>query len=63
MNTALLPMLACPGCRGELTLTEKGLACPACRIIFPIVDNIPVMLLEEALPFSDEAPGAPAAKG
>ena len=43
-------MLACPACRGPLTLNENeaGLVCPACSVIYPVRDGIPVMLVEEA---------------
>lgn len=51
LNKELLGLLACPKCKGGLTLTdrEKGLACPACRLVFPIRDEIPIMLVEEAV--------------
>lgn len=51
LNKELLGLLACPKCKGELTLTDrdKGLACPACRLVFPIRDEIPIMLVEEAV--------------
>ena len=46
----LLDILACPKCKGELTLTEKedGLICDACSLLYRIVDDIPVMLIDEA---------------
>ena len=57
MNKELLHLLVCPRCRGELQLItenneEKGLACAACAVLYPLRDQIPVMLVEEALPFS-----------
>ncbi len=30
----------------------EGLACPACQLLYPIREDIPVMLVEEALPYS-----------
>ncbi|NOY52866.1 MAG: Trm112 family protein [Deltaproteobacteria bacterium] len=50
MNKDLLEILACPKCKGELSLTtdETGLDCPACKLRYPIRDDIPVMLIEEA---------------
>ena len=41
---------ACPKCKGDLTLTEKedGLICKACRLRYPIRDDIPIMLIDEA---------------
>ena len=46
----LLEILACPQCKGELTLTpeEDALVCPACKLKYPIRDDVPVMLVDEA---------------
>ncbi|MGE5176663.1 MAG: Trm112 family protein [Hyphomicrobiales bacterium] len=46
----LLELLVCPQCRGDLTYDRDAdrLVCPACRLAYPIVDGIPVMLVEEA---------------
>jgi uncharacterized protein YbaR (Trm112 family) len=48
----LLDILACPKCKGEVKLTEKqdGLICNTCKLLYPIKDDIPVMLIDEALP-------------
>jgi len=50
LDTALLEILACPKCRGPLTLTPSrdGLTCAACRLRYRIDDGIPVMLVDEA---------------
>ena len=50
IDRELLEILACPQCKGELTLTadEDGLICQACKLKYPIRDDIPVMLVEEA---------------
>jgi hypothetical protein len=47
----LLDILACPQCKGEVTLTPAGdgLDCPHCRLRYPIKDDIPVMLIDEAI--------------
>ncbi|OGG95223.1 MAG: hypothetical protein A2527_08605 [Candidatus Lambdaproteobacteria bacterium RIFOXYD2_FULL_50_16] len=53
MDPDFLALLACPQCKGELTeVTEPefGLVCPACRLRFPVKEQIPVLLLEEASP-------------
>ncbi len=49
----LLELLVCPKCRGEIVLEEDGpsLRCDACRLRYPIEDDIPVMLVDEARPF------------
>jgi uncharacterized protein YbaR (Trm112 family) len=48
----LLDILACPKCKGDIQLTDSGdgLVCSACRLVYPIKDDIPVMLIEEAAP-------------
>ena len=50
LSKELLDILACPQCKGDLTLTQTqdGLICPACKLCYPIKDDIPVMLIEEA---------------
>lgn len=52
INKELLEILACPKCKGDIKLTEKqdGLLCEKCRLIYPIRDGIPVMLIDEAMP-------------
>ena len=51
IDKELLAILACPKCKGDLTLTEKGdgLTCRACKLMYPIKDDIPVMLIDEAV--------------
>ena len=46
----LLEILACPKCKKEIELSEDGafLCCGNCRLQFPIRDDIPVMLIDEA---------------
>jgi uncharacterized protein YbaR (Trm112 family) len=48
----LLDILACPKCKGDLRLTDKGdgLICDQCRLLYEIKDDIPIMLIEEAKP-------------
>jgi uncharacterized protein YbaR (Trm112 family) len=49
----LLDVLACPRCKQRLELSEDGswLICQSDRLRYPIVDGIPVMLIEEAESF------------
>ena len=58
MDTKLLDILACPICKGTLVYhkDEKELICKLDRLAFPIRDNIPVMLADEAreLPADEE---------
>jgi len=50
IDPELLEILACPFCKNEIKLTadEKGLKCVKCHRVYPIKDDIPVMLIEEA---------------
>jgi len=52
ISKELLDILACPKCKGDIQLTEKqdGLVCNACKLMYPIKDDIPVMLIDEAIP-------------
>ena len=51
ISKELLEILACPKCKGDIRLNEKedGLICDACKLLYPIKDNIPVMLIDEAV--------------
>ena len=46
----LLEILRCPVCKARVHLQEdkSGLKCESCRRVYPIKDDIPVMLAEEA---------------
>jgi uncharacterized protein YbaR (Trm112 family) len=50
VSKELLDILVCPKCKTAVKLTAdgQGLKCSACRRVFPIRDDIPVMLLDEA---------------
>ena len=70
IDPQLLEILACPVCKVSVTLTgdKKGLRCGKCLRIYPIQDDIPIMLVEEAIidkkrPAAAKAkPGKPKAK-
>jgi uncharacterized protein len=51
VSERLLEILACPVCkvRVELTSDDSGLKCPQCKRVYPINDDIPVMLVDEAV--------------
>lgn len=50
MDKKLMDILVCPVCKGPLVYkkTEKELICKADRLAYPIRDDIPVMLEDEA---------------
>ncbi len=47
-DPAILAQLACPACRGDLSLEASHLDCEACGRSYPIVDGIPVLIAEPA---------------
>ena len=53
LSSDLLSILVCPACKGDLDYdrTAQTLSCNACRLRYRIVDDIPVMLVEEAEKF------------
>jgi len=53
ISNELLEILACPKCKGDIRLNKdgNGLVCDNCRLLYPIKDNIPVMLVDEAEKF------------
>lgn len=50
VSKELLEILACPECKTEVKPTEdgSGLRCAACRRVYPVRDDIPIMLVDEA---------------
>jgi uncharacterized protein YbaR (Trm112 family) len=50
ISQELLDILVCPECKTPVKLTpdQTGLKCQTCRRVYPIRDDIPVMLPEEA---------------
>lgn len=48
----LLEILVCPKCKGDLEYREEPetLVCHACRLVYRVEDDIPVMLVDEAQP-------------
>ena len=56
MDKKLLEILVCPLCKGPLRYdkTKSELICKADRLAYPIRDDIPVMLEDEARRIADE---------
>ena len=50
VSKELLEILVCPICKAtvELKPDQSGLKCVECRRVYPIRDDIPVMLVDEA---------------
>ena len=53
----LLDILVCPKCKGPLehrtvpSAPAEALACHACRLVYAVEDDIPIMLIDEAKSF------------
>ncbi|HET7459481.1 MAG TPA: Trm112 family protein [Gemmatimonadaceae bacterium] len=52
LSPQLLAILVCPRCKGALEYHEEdsSLVCPACALRYPVRDDIPIMLTDEATP-------------
>jgi uncharacterized protein YbaR (Trm112 family) len=50
VSQELLEMLVCPACKKPLTYRTQpeSLKCEACRRVYPVQDDIPVMLIDRA---------------
>jgi uncharacterized protein YbaR (Trm112 family) len=46
----LLDILVCPVCKARVLLTEAGTAlkCVECKRVYPVRDDIPIMLKDQA---------------
>ncbi len=51
ISQELLDILVCPACKKPLVLKETGesLRCGECRRVYPVRDNIPILLIDEAV--------------
>ncbi len=53
IDSGLLAILACPACRAPLRVDESEperpeLICTSCGLAYPVRDDIPVLLVDEA---------------
>jgi uncharacterized protein len=50
LDPALLEILACPNCRADLRVDDAAseLVCTGCGFAYPVRDDIPVLLVDEA---------------
>lgn len=55
LKKELIDILACPQCKGALVVkpAEDGLGCAACKVVYPVKDDIPIMLTDQAIPEKD----------
>ncbi|HEY6935368.1 MAG TPA: Trm112 family protein [Marmoricola sp.] len=50
LDPELLELIVCPACRGRLEVDEPAaeLVCTGCGLAYPVRDDIPVLLVDEA---------------
>jgi uncharacterized protein YbaR (Trm112 family) len=50
LNPALLEIIVCPACHGGLAVDDEAqeLVCGSCGLAYPVRDDIPVLLVDEA---------------
>jgi len=52
ISEELLKIIACPKCKGDLEYirgNEEFLDCHKCKLRYPVKDDIPVMLIDQAI--------------
>lgn len=47
-DESVVRQLACPACAADLRLASSHLVCIGCQRAYPIVDGIPVLIVERA---------------
>jgi uncharacterized protein YbaR (Trm112 family) len=60
LDPMLLEILVCPACHGALRVDDPAaeLVCTGCGLAYPVRDDIPVLLVDEARPPETTAPTA-----
>ena len=48
IDPRLMEIIVCPGCHGDLAAEQEELVCSGCGNAYPVRDDIPVLLLDEA---------------
>ena len=50
LDKELLEILCCPACKGDIRYDEAAarIVCLKCGLKYPVRDDIPIMLVEEA---------------
>lgn len=62
LSQNLLDILACPQCKGVVNYDAAAaeIVCGPCQLAYPVRDDIPVMLVDEARPLAAAHDGDPA---
>ncbi len=48
LDPQLRAIIVCPDCHGELVEQGEELACTVCGLIYPVRDDVPVLLVDHA---------------
>jgi uncharacterized protein YbaR (Trm112 family) len=48
IDPALRELIVCPSCRAALDEVGEELVCTGCGLAYPVRDDIPVLLVDEA---------------
>jgi len=59
LSRDLLDILVCPKCKGQLDYreAEEQLICPACQLAYPVENDIPIMLIDQAHTLDEQDSG------
>lgn len=57
VSKELMDVLACPICKGDIELKGKFIVCRKCKKAFPVLDDVPDMLIEDAWPLDKAEKG------
>jgi uncharacterized protein YbaR (Trm112 family) len=55
LDPKILEVIACPKCKGRLETTsdDSALLCRNCRLAYPVVDDIPNLITDDAKPLEN----------
>ncbi len=59
LSRDLLDILVCPKCKGRLDYreAEEQLICSACQLVYPVENDIPIMLIDKAHALEEPSSG------
>jgi len=49
LDKKILDFIVCPQCKSDLELDGEFLICKTCNVKYPIKNDIPILLIEEAV--------------